>query len=332
MPHSAAEELAWRWVPGEGRVDAYLLGSGLVNASYRVTRAGRQYSMRVSAAHSQSLGTDRQWECQVLDVAAAAGLAPAIKHCDPRQGILIADWAYGRAWSAAEIGRADVVEAMARLLRRIHALPVPQPSRVMSPAAWMAHYTAALAGRGMAVSGKLVDLRVAAEVRLTLLAECEATSRAEAQAGAPALVPVLCHSDLHRLNIIVGDHPVLLDWEFAHVSDAFWDLAGWIANNDWQEGLARLLLENYLGRAATAVEWTRLQLLVWLYDYICLLWGELYLSRPPSDQDPRPREAEQPLGKAGQPVGEAGQRFVEASDDIRARAELLAVRLKAPLW
>jgi thiamine kinase-like enzyme len=72
---------------------------------------------------------------------------------------------------------------------------------------------------------------------------------------------------------------VLLDWEYAHVSDAFWDLAGWVANNDWTALEARRLLADYLLRPVRAMDWERLQTWTWLYDYVCLLWSELYLSR-----------------------------------------------------
>jgi hypothetical protein len=116
-------------------------------------------------------------------------------------------------------------------------------------------------------------------------------------------------------------------------------LAGWIANNDWREDLARVLLENYLGRAPTPSEWSRLELLGWLYDYVCLLWSELYL-RQPDGAAARPGAAERAgaAGRAGAPgrAGVAG-RVVEAaqagagSEDLCARAELLSMRLKAPL-
>ena len=41
------------------------------------------------------------------------------------------------------------------------------------------------------------------------------------------------------------------------------------------------VLEGYLGRPASRQEAERLRLLTWLYDYVCLLWSELYLTRRP---------------------------------------------------
>jgi thiamine kinase-like enzyme len=299
MSRNTLEEFALRWVPGEGPVEIHSLTSGLVNQSCRVARSGRLYSMRV-AADSRDLGLDREWECKVLGAAAAAGLAPAIEYCDPAQGILVADWVSGRSWTPEEIRQPDQIHAMAQLLRGIHALPVPQPARIMNPADWIAHYADALAvprgtaGRpsaGAALSS--TGLRGAADARLALLAVSPSQPPE----------PVLCHSDLHRLNVTIGARLMLLDWEYAHVSHPYWDLAGWVANNDWTDALAGDLLARYLQRPAEPDEVAHLALFVWLYDYVCLLWSELYLKQRPG----------------------------EASEGVSARAERLANRLSGRL-
>ncbi len=100
---------------------------------------------------------------------------------------------------------------------------------------------------------------------------------------------------------------VLLDWEYAHAADPLWDLAGWSANNDLEDNLERDLLASYTGRLPTRNEYLRLQLLGWLYDYVCLLWSELYLSR----------HRDEPQAVDTLPGG------------IAARARLLAARLHA---
>ena len=55
--------------------------------------------------------------------------------------------------------------------------------------------------------------------------------------------------------------------------------AGWGANNDFEDPIRQELLGSYLGRPPSGGECLRLQLLSWLYDYVCLLWSELYLHR-----------------------------------------------------
>ena len=124
---------------------------------------------------------------------------------------------------------------------------------------------------------------------------------------------MLCHSDLHPLNLVdcaatldSRGALVLLDWEYAHASDPLWDLAGWSANTDLEHELQQDLLAQYLGRAPAPDEQLRLRRLAWLYDYVCLLWSELYLNLHGA-------------GKAG-----------TAEEGVAARARLLATRLMHP--
>jgi thiamine kinase len=270
MSSNPLEGLAARWVPGSGRVDIRATTSGLVNESCRVDRDGRSFSLRVASGNAD-LGLDRDWECRVLHAAAAAGLAPGIEHCRPLEGLLVARWVGGRAWRPEETRRAENIDAIAGLLRRVHALPIPQPPRVMSAAAWIRHYSQAAARRDLTLASGVVDLGSAAGAQLALLA------------ALPPASAVLCHSDLHLQNAVVTDAGglVLLDWEYAHVSDGFWDLAGWIANNEWEEAPATRLLTRYLCRDAVPHERERLRLQTWLYDYVCLLWSEIYINQRP---------------------------------------------------
>ena len=259
------ESVAARHVPGEGKVDILRLSSGLVNETYRVLRDGRAYAMRLAASNRRDLGPDRTWESRVLERAIGADLAPVREYCNPQRGILIARWVDGRQWSPAETRRRPNISRMADLVRRIHALPLPAPARVMSPRKWIDYYGAALA--------RLPDTRGARDL------SAAAVQRLAALAALPSVDSVVCHSDLHSLNLIDrGDSLVLLDWEYAHASDPLWDLAGWSANNDFGDELAHELVASYAGRPPTNDEYLRLRLLSWLYDYVCLLWSELYLS------------------------------------------------------
>jgi len=302
------ERLAARCVPGVGPVDIRQLSLGLVNGTYRVERGGVAYALRLAAADGGGdLGLDCAWEARVLQSAAAAGLAPAVEYCDTRRGILLSRWIDGRCWSAAEVRTGPNLGAIAALLRRVHALPLPDLTRRMSPRGWIDYYHSALARSAARRSADDEALRAAAGARLDRLATL------------PAEPAVVCHSDLHTGNVLdAAGSPhspslILLDWEYAHASDPWWDLAGWSANNDLEDEHRHELLSQYTGRAATAGDGARLEALSWLYDYTCLLWSELYL-RPPAD------EARPPADDA------RGERQI---DGVEARARLLEARLKA---
>ena len=303
------EDIASRWIPGEGPVDIRLLGHGLVNQSYRVARAGRLYSLRLARPDSGDLGLDDAWECRVLSGAAAAGLAPVVHRCDPN-GVLVADWVPGLAWTAAETRLTANLEAMAHLLRRVHALAAPEPQRTGGPETWIAHYSAVLTRSPISAARRSASRRAAAHVRRERLSEI------------PAPNPALCHSDLHRFNVAVGERLLLLDWEYAHVGDPYWDLAGWVSNNDGDEAFAAQFLTSYLERAARPEEAARLRLMMWLYDYVCLLWSEVYSSQRLgafSAAVARPASESARATVAGAAAG--------AAASVAVRAELLARRL-----
>jgi thiamine kinase-like enzyme len=257
MVPDRVEEAARLYVPGVGAVSIERLGRGLVNESHRVVRDGRVYSLRMPAADSAPTGVDREWECRVLALASAAGLAPMIERCEPRLGVLVARWEEGRALRPDEARRPDTGVQVAELMHRVHALPLASDARTLSPADWIRHY------RDPGASAD--SLQAEAERRLGALEAWPRTAR------------VLCHSDLHPANLVATQRGlVLLDWEYAHVSEALWDVAGWACNNDLEPAARAFLLASYLGRPASADEVRRLENLAWLYDYVWLLWSEAY--------------------------------------------------------
>jgi thiamine kinase-like enzyme len=310
MPPDDPRGVAALHVPGTGDLEIHRLGAGLVNETYRVLRAGNAYAMRLAVSNGDDLGLDRAWEKRVLEQAIPAGLAPAMEYCDSQRGILIARWVDGRLWTPADAREPKNISRMAGFMRRIHALSIAAPARAMNPRKWIDYYGAALSrGSRQDVSAETParppswgarDLAAAAARRLAALAML------------PSVDSVVCHSDLHVLNLIDrGDSLVLLDWEYAHASDPLWDLAGWSANNDFGDELAHDLLASYAGRPPPHDEYLRLQILSWLYDYVCLLWSELYSS---------------PHRGARSGVAVQGS---ATADGVAARAEELAARLHA---
>jgi 2Fe-2S ferredoxin len=264
-------QLARRFVPGSGAPTLERVGAGLLHESYRVERDGGCYSLRVSVATPAPAGpAPPQWERRVLQGAAAAGIAPGVEYCDPTAGILVCRWIAGRGWSPEDVRSPLNQGRFADLVRRIHALPLPRPIYRVTPARWIAHYRECLASARAGVS-----LGLAALAR-------EADARVEALAAHLPVEAVLCHGDLHPANLIDGTRGlVVLDWEYAHASDPFWDLAVWSSSNEFDAAKRSALLANYAHRPATPVENDRFAQLTWLYEYTCLLWNEVWAVRRP---------------------------------------------------
>jgi aminoglycoside phosphotransferase (APT) family kinase protein len=318
MPPDNPRDEAALHVPGRGDLEIHRLGAGLMNETYRVLRDGNVYAMRLAMSNRDDLGLDRAWEARVLEGAVAADLAPALEYCDPQRGVLIARWVDGRFWTPADAQEPKNISRMAGFMRRIHGLKMPATVRAMSPRKWIDYYGAALS-RGSKqgdvsaeTSVQPADTRGEADTGGARYFAAAAARQLAALAALPGVDPVLCHSDLHTLNLIDrGGSLILLDWEYAHASDPLWDLAGWGANNDFEAPISHELLASYLGRPPSGDEYLRLQLLSWLYDYVCLLWSELYLNLP--------RAAQADVAVQGD----------AAMDDVSARARELAARLDA---
>jgi thiamine kinase len=252
-------------VPGSGSVDLTALGAGLISETYRVVRDGVAYTLKVAAEHRPGLRLDLAWEVRVLELAGSVGLAPRLVYFDPDNAVRLTRWAEGRSWVSHEAAAAANLEKIAALLRRVHDLAVPMPARRVTPLQWIKIYDDALSRSTAAPSDPV--LRSAA------------LGRAEALLELPRVVGAVCHSDLHAMNLIQQDDSlILLDWEYAHVTDPFWDLAGWCGNNDFGVEVQWSLLTHYLGNAPISSQWPRFRLLLALYDYVCLLWSQLYLS------------------------------------------------------
>jgi thiamine kinase-like enzyme len=312
LPHEL-ESMAARHVPGTGKLAFHRLRSGLVNETYRVVRDGDVYALRVAASNPYGLGLDRAWEARVLEGAVLAGLAPGLEYCDPQRGILISRWVDGRLWTPADVRSRANIARMADVARRIHALPIPTPSRVMTPSNWIDYYSAAARQSARVGPSTTATARTPGAPSAAAVLRTAAAARLAALAALPNVDSAVCHSDLHTFNLIDrGGSLVLLDWEYAHASDPLWDLAGWGANNDFEDELKHELLMSYTGRPPTCDESQRLRLLGWLYDYVCLLWSELYLNL---------------YGGVREGIAVQGG---AAPDEVSGRAELLAARLMHP--
>jgi thiamine kinase-like enzyme len=263
MPPPELLRLLREVLPGQGAVTLLRLRAGLVNETYRLARDGVCYALRLAFADGVDLGLDRKFEAQVLQVAADAGLAARPVYVDVERGVLVSAWIDGREWQPADAAAPGAAARVAALLRAVHTLPVPQPPRLMSPRAWIGHYSTALASPP---DGSALHASILAQ-----LARFE-----RASVGAV----VLCHSDLHPLNLVSQDQSLrLLDWEYAHGSEGLWDVAGWCANNDLSGAAADAFLDAYLNCPAGDAERERFRCCRLLYDYVCYLWCGLWLER-----------------------------------------------------
>ena len=117
-------------------------------------------------------------------------------------------------------------------------------------------------------------MRNAWESATALYAELHQHSRAiEAAFGAALMPPVPCHNDLLPGNVLFGaDRAWLLDYEYAGMNDAFFDLANLSVNCGLNEAADEALLTSYFG-TVTASRWARLQLMKVMSEFREGMWA-----------------------------------------------------------
>jgi thiamine kinase len=244
---------------GAGQIrDIEPIKHGLTNRSWLVSTDADRFVVRISDLGSAGeLQIDRASEAIVLQHVARAGIGPQVLRCDPARGILVTRY-LGATWTEQDAQSDYNIGRLASLLRRLHALDVPAGVHVVDLASTVDGYVRTLLERGTH-SGL-----VSAELR-----ECAKETALQLREDS---TPCLCHNDVHHLNIVGSDPVRLIDWEYAGLGEALFDLASLCAYHRYGKPQRERLLSAYAARSA-AFNWQRLELACWLFDYIRDLWS-----------------------------------------------------------
>jgi thiamine kinase len=243
---------------GTGQIrDIEPIKHGLTNRSWLVSTDGDRFVVRISdVGAAEELQIDRDSEAIVLQHVARAGIGPQILRCDPAGGILVTRY-LGATWTEQDAHTDDNINRIAGLLHRLHALDVPAGVRAVDLASTVHGYVQTLEARGMH-SGLVTPA----------LRGCADETAAELRKGS---TPCLCHNDVHHLNIVGSDPIRLIDWEYAGVGEPLFDLASLCVYHRYSKPERERLLAAY-GAPSDAINWQRLELACWLFDYIRDLW------------------------------------------------------------
>jgi thiamine kinase len=253
-------DAAFRPVPG-----------GLSNYAWCVTAAGAESFVRLARGRGDMPGVDRMNERRVLELTAAAGLSPSVVRCDPGRRLLVTTWI-----DAPEPGRGlrgpGELSVVARTLALLHALPARSDLRTVD-----------FATQARALERTLAPARDAAAALLTWADEVFARLQAQ------PVSPVLCHHDLHPLNLLWSrtGRLWLVDWEYAGLGDPAIDLASFASQHGLDAGRRTRLVEVYRGAGGRLVA-PRLDLAHWAFDYVQWLWYRLALESPATGVDAAP--------------------------------------------
>lgn len=221
------------------------LAGGITNRNYRVAVDGEPFVVRICAAGAELLGIDREREYRCTVTASRTGVAPEVVYFLPDDGIMVTRFVAGRALSAQEPTPPDVVERVIRSIRRYHAGPSFESS--FSPFETIDRYLRVAGRAGTPLPEDINTMR-------TRIREIEVAVR-----GGRATRP--CHNDLWGPNLIDDGAQVrIVDWEYAGMGDACFDLANFAVYHSATERDDEAILRAYYG-AVTDDAVTRLALL-----------------------------------------------------------------------
>jgi len=246
-------------VSPEAVISVERIKHGLTNDSWRVRTRHDAVIVRLSSVSEELLQLDRASEARVLAIVAEAGIGPEVVLCDPEQRVLVTR-ELGTVWSEADAHVPRNIERLAGLLRKLHALQVPDGVRRVELLETLRGYLASLDEHGIVSSVTARERRERGEWLARALSE-----------GSKMC---LCHNDVHHLNVIDDGVLRLIDWEYSGIGVPLFDLASVSVYHGYDQSERERLLEAYL-ETSSGSALQQLEHACWLFEYIRELWHEV---------------------------------------------------------
>jgi thiamine kinase-like enzyme len=227
------DDVVHRLWPDRQAVVEPLMG-GITNANFKVDLGGGEVVViRVPGERSAELGIDRACEVAANRLAALEGIAPDVVAHDEATGCIVTRFVAGRPITTEELRREPMLGDVVATLRRVHT--VGRVSAVFD------HY---------AVIGRYHDTARRHGVREPFDYGALAAVVDRVAAAHPFHPTVLGHNDLLNANFLYDSAVRILDWEYAAMSDPFFDLANLSVNNELGPAADAPLLGHYFGRVS----------------------------------------------------------------------------------
>lgn len=222
-------------------VQQITVGASALN--FRIEVAGRPYMLRLEKSRRDEVrDPPRAYAC--MQVAAAAGLAPAVRHADGAAGVSITDFVSSRPLDRYHGGTPALLRDLGRLAARLQALPAFPAVRAYPD-----------------IVGRLFSLLIDSGGYAPRLLEPHRDGLARIrEAWARDAAPLVSsHNDLNPHNILFdGERLWLVDWETAYANDPMIDVATLVLFLARAPGQDEVLLEAWRGRRLDPREEDRL--------------------------------------------------------------------------
>jgi aminoglycoside phosphotransferase (APT) family kinase protein len=260
------DDLVERLWPGRAR-SIEVLAHGITNSNYVVDLGDERIVVRVPGANTHLLGIDRSNEVVAGALAAAIGVGPEVLATDASTGCIVFRFIDGRPIPTAELCEEPMLALFAETLRRVHHAGTTPT--IWNPYEVIRDHSAVARARG-------VDAPYDALPMLELLARIELAR--------PFKPAVLGHNDLLNANFIFDGALRIVDWEYAGMSDPFFDLANVSVNNAFPAGSELALVRHYVGEVNDQVMATLLLMQI-VSELRESMWGVVQMAISALDVD-----------------------------------------------
>lgn len=234
---------------GRPRVVTPVTG-GLTNETFRVKVDDNDLLVRVFAPDMELFGVDRENECANTQEAARWGVAPKVLEANSELGVLVSEFVSGRTLLPPDLTHPGTMERVVKTLRRLHSGSTFQGS--FNVQQFRIDYLERV---------RTLDLQLPIDYD-ELLPRIETLERLLASTPMP-LVP--CHNDLASENMIDdGERVWLVDFEFAAMNEASFDLANMALSSALSSDAIRTLTTAYGDSATTPAAQSFARVRAWL--------------------------------------------------------------------
>lgn len=216
-------------------------------AAYGVQWAGPEDRMAVRLVDpGRSAAQDIRTEFTLAALLGRQGIGPAVYHQDAERGVLAMEML---SEQPPPVEDPRYLEALARLLARLHATPVDGRPQL--------HVRKR--GEARATLEKVLDAVPGLDIYRTAIRQFDTLRAALRSLGTPS---VLCHNDLNPHNVVYdGTRPWLIDFDHLGFGDPLFDVATVTDAMRLTPDRRSAFVRHYLGHSPDASQEARLELL-----------------------------------------------------------------------
>ncbi|NLB90619.1 MAG: phosphotransferase, partial [Clostridiales bacterium] len=243
---------------------------GLTNKTFKVVLPMGEYVFRLPGEGTEKV-INRKEEEVFTRLASRLAIDSPIVYFDPDKGVKVSEYIENAiTMSPEQMRKKDHLLLAAQVLHKLHTCGEVFPI-VFHPLDMAARYEAFILSHNVPLFD---DYSCVKEKIIALEEQIVQTGR--------TMVP--SHNDPLCENWVRGNEQMfLVDWEYAGMNDAFWDIADVSIEADLDPALEQFFLEAYLDGPAGEKEQLRVTINKILIDFLWSLWGKI---RVPFDGTP----------------------------------------------